>query len=218
LAPLQESPLPLVAALCPLAIPCIDQTFTRALHLAGFQMQAANTTPSRLGQPAPSPSSAVPPLSPSPSVYQHSRPPYSYPRQQEYPQEKVGSDLYVHSGRLPPTPSPSVVPPHSARLPCPCSSRSTPISSTYSRTASAYSRPRSLLIANLVKPWTPIILYAITTLGFLAAVGFWKAEVFEGTLMSTVALSNVTYCRQPWMSSRVGSNRTNILAMLLSSS
>ncbi|KAI0092760.1 hypothetical protein BDY19DRAFT_926005 [Irpex rosettiformis] len=44
----------------------------------------------------------------------------------------------------------------------------------------AYTRPRGLRIANLLKPWIPIILYAVTTLGFVAAISFWKAEVFQG--------------------------------------
>ncbi|KAI0736390.1 hypothetical protein BC629DRAFT_1301304 [Irpex lacteus] len=44
----------------------------------------------------------------------------------------------------------------------------------------AYTRPRGLRIANILKPWIPIILYAITSLGFVAAISFWKAEVFQG--------------------------------------
>ena len=54
--------------------------------------------------------------------------------------------------------------------------------SVSTRTASspAYTRPRGLRIANLLKPWIPIILYAITSLGFVAAISLWKAEVFEG--------------------------------------
>lgn len=52
--------------------------------------------------------------------------------------------------------------------------------SSWNATTPSYTRPRGLRIANLIKPWTPIILYALTTLGFLAAVGFWKVEVFAG--------------------------------------
>ncbi|KAI0080761.1 hypothetical protein K474DRAFT_1571389, partial [Panus rudis PR-1116 ss-1] len=52
--------------------------------------------------------------------------------------------------------------------------------STRIASSPAYTRPRGLRIANLLKPWIPIILYAITTLGFLLAVSLWKSEVFTG--------------------------------------
>lgn len=52
--------------------------------------------------------------------------------------------------------------------------------STRTAPCSTYTRPRGLRIANLLKPWIPIILYAFTTLAFLLAFSFWKAEVFEG--------------------------------------
>ncbi|RPD61905.1 hypothetical protein L226DRAFT_523282 [Lentinus tigrinus ALCF2SS1-7] len=68
--------------------------------------------------------------------------------------------------------------------PCPIASSwaSPSISSTSSSSSIShpYTRPRALRIANLIKPWIPIILYVITTLGFLAAVSFWKVEVFQG--------------------------------------
>ncbi|KIK65436.1 hypothetical protein GYMLUDRAFT_38897 [Collybiopsis luxurians FD-317 M1] len=42
-----------------------------------------------------------------------------------------------------------------------------------------YSRPpRAFRIANLVRPWLPIILYALTSLGFLVAIAFYKAQLF----------------------------------------
>jgi len=43
-----------------------------------------------------------------------------------------------------------------------------------------YIRPRGLRISNLIKPWIPLILYGITSLGFLVAIAFWKNEVFQG--------------------------------------
>ncbi|CCM02840.1 uncharacterized protein FIBRA_04952 [Fibroporia radiculosa] len=52
--------------------------------------------------------------------------------------------------------------------------------SSWTAPTPAYTRPRGLRIANLLKPWIPIILYAITSLGFLAAISFWKLEVFRG--------------------------------------
>ena len=43
-----------------------------------------------------------------------------------------------------------------------------------------YTRLRGLRISNHIKPWIPLILYGITSVGFLVAVAFWKNEVFEG--------------------------------------
>ncbi|KAI0700559.1 hypothetical protein BC835DRAFT_1257546, partial [Cytidiella melzeri] len=65
----------------------------------------------------------------------------------------------------------------------PSSPKTLSTSSQYSRTAPpsiAYTRPRGLRILNLFRPWIPIIMYAMTSLGFLAAISFWKAEVFQG--------------------------------------
>ncbi|EIN10664.1 hypothetical protein PUNSTDRAFT_100352 [Punctularia strigosozonata HHB-11173 SS5] len=43
-----------------------------------------------------------------------------------------------------------------------------------------YTRPRGLRIMNLVKPFVPIILYGMTSIGFLIAIAFWKSQVFHG--------------------------------------
>ena len=78
---------------------------------------------------------------------------------------------------------------HQPFSPAPCpiaSSWASPSISSASSSSSishSYTRPRGLRIANLIKPWIPIILYVITTLGFLAAVSFWKVEVFQGEHM-----------------------------------
>ncbi|KAI0829473.1 hypothetical protein BC628DRAFT_1315049 [Trametes gibbosa] len=83
---------------------------------------------------------------------------------------------WIRSQR-PPHPRPaSLQPPFS---PAPCPIASSWASSTTLSTSSPYTRPRGLRIANLLKPWIPIILYVMTTLGFLAAVSFWKVEVFQ---------------------------------------
>ncbi|PBL02219.1 hypothetical protein ARMGADRAFT_1005635 [Armillaria gallica] len=42
-----------------------------------------------------------------------------------------------------------------------------------------YTRPRGLRIANLLKPWVPIILYGITSLAFVFAIALYKTEVFS---------------------------------------
>lgn len=135
-------------------------------------MDAHYSTP-RLGQPT-TPATA-PATDSRPPPHPHHPAPTS-PRKEQVFHEKLALDL-VSSARPPLPSSSSLPPPYHPRSPCPYSSRPSP--SPYSRTAPAYSRPRHLLIASLLRPWTPIILYAITTLGFLAAIGFWRDEVFE---------------------------------------
>lgn len=135
-------------------------------------MDAHYSTP-RLGQPT-TPATA-PATDSRPPPHPH-HPAHTPPRKEQVFHEKLALDL-VSSARPPLPSSSSLPPPYHPRSPCPYSSRPSP--SPYSRTAPAYSRPRHLLIASLLRPWTPIILYAITTLGFLAAIGFWRDEVFE---------------------------------------
>ncbi|GLB33636.1 putative SNARE associated Golgi protein [Lyophyllum shimeji] len=48
-----------------------------------------------------------------------------------------------------------------------------------SQTSSTYTRPRGLRIANLIRPWIPLILYAITSLAFVAAIALYRDEVFS---------------------------------------
>lgn len=89
---------------------------------------------------------------------------------------------WIRSQR-PSHPRPAQLQPPFSPAPCPiASSWASPISlpTASSSSSSPYTRPRALRIANLLKPWIPIILYVMTTLGFLAAVSFWKVEVFEG--------------------------------------
>lgn len=93
-------------------------------------------------------------------------------------------------------PRPSYLHPPFSPAPCPIAS-SWPTSSSVSSASSAsspYTRPRGLRIANLIKPWIPIILYVLTTLGFLVAVSFWKVEVFQGTRHSLPPPVNVAVC------------------------
>ncbi|KAI0356612.1 hypothetical protein OH77DRAFT_1400742 [Trametes cingulata] len=88
-------------------------------------------------------------------------------------------------------------PHHPAQLHPPFSPAPCPIASSWaspsSLPSSSYTRPRSLRIANLIKPWIPIILYVMTTLGFLAAVSFWKVEVFQGLDQLSHWLQSDTY-------------------------
>ncbi|KAI0370254.1 hypothetical protein BV20DRAFT_944369 [Pilatotrama ljubarskyi] len=84
---------------------------------------------------------------------------------------------WIRSQR-PPHPRPAQLHPPFSPAPCPIASSWASPSSLPS--SSSYTRPRGLRIANLLRPWIPIILYIMTTLGFLAAVSFWKVEVFQG--------------------------------------
>lgn len=42
--------------------------------------------------------------------------------------------------------------------------------------------PRKIRLWSIVKPWLPVLAYISTSLGFVIAIAFWKAQVFEGTL------------------------------------
>ncbi|KAI9001221.1 hypothetical protein BD414DRAFT_474022 [Trametes punicea] len=83
--------------------------------------------------------------------------------------------------------------PHPPFSPAPCPIASSWASSASLPSTSSYTRPRGLRIANLLKPWIPIILYIMTTLGFLAAVSFWKVEVFQGLDELSQWLQSDTY-------------------------
>ena len=45
--------------------------------------------------------------------------------------------------------------------------------------------PRSSLSTRL-KPWLPIILYGISSLGFVVAIAFWRTEIFQGMAPSRI--------------------------------
>ncbi|KAI0721853.1 hypothetical protein C8T65DRAFT_538984, partial [Cerioporus squamosus] len=105
-----------------------------------------------------------------------------------YPHSQTASPIssippWIRSQRIH-HPRPSHLQQPFSPAPCPiASSWASPSISSASASSSistSYTRPRGLRIANLIKPWIPIILYIITTLGFLAAVSFWKVEVFQG--------------------------------------
>ena len=52
------------------------------------------------------------------------------------------------------------------------------------RSLSHHSRSSPVQIFRVLKPWLPLILYAITSLGFVAAVVFYRTELF--TCMSPI--------------------------------
>jgi hypothetical protein len=47
---------------------------------------------------------------------------------------------------------------------------------------------RSSMSARL-KPWIPIILYVISSLGFVVAIAFWRSEIFQGAVSVAQILS-----------------------------
>lgn len=51
-----------------------------------------------------------------------------------------------------------------------------------SQSSTPYTRPRGLRIANLLRPWLPLILYALTTLAFVVAIALYRNEVFAREL------------------------------------
>ncbi|KAI9448282.1 hypothetical protein H4582DRAFT_2068803 [Lactarius indigo] len=40
--------------------------------------------------------------------------------------------------------------------------------------------PRKIRLWSIIKPWIPVLAYLSTSLGFLVALAFWKAQVFQG--------------------------------------
>lgn len=56
------------------------------------------------------------------------------------------------------------------------------------RSISHYSRPSPSQIFRTLKPWLPLIFYAISSLGFVTAIAFYRTELFA--CMSPVTNSN----------------------------
>ncbi|OCH93623.1 hypothetical protein OBBRIDRAFT_790147 [Obba rivulosa] len=81
---------------------------------------------------------------------------------------------------IPPAPRPQSATRPSQARPSPYPSHSSSLASSWTAPTPTYTRPRGLRIANLLRPWIPIILYAITSLGFVFAIALWKTEVFQG--------------------------------------
>lgn len=179
-------------------------------------MDKTDSNTQRLGQPSRDTSSA--PSVGQPSVYQHAQPPSLHVWSNEFFNEKSDKGFHAQSQRALTIPSTPSLPTHQSRLPSQYSSRasSTPFSiSSRPAPSIAYTRPRGLRITNLFKPWIPIILYAITSLGFLAAIAFWKTEVFEGEPRSSLDyIIWLHLCLQAWTSSHVGSSLTSMSATL----
>ena len=44
-----------------------------------------------------------------------------------------------------------------------------------------------------LQPWIPVIIYGISTLGFVVAIAFWRTEIFQGVSHVAHFLSSLTY-------------------------
>ncbi|KAI0340945.1 hypothetical protein BDW22DRAFT_1333771 [Trametopsis cervina] len=126
----------------------------------------------------PSPSTAfVHPVASSSTTYPNAQPPRPQTSHPDvYPDEKAEYSQTLHAGSYPSRPL------HQPRPHYPVSPKFLTTPSPYSsRSASsiAYTRPRGLRIVNLLRPWTPVILYVLTSLSFVVAISFWKVEVFQ---------------------------------------
>ena len=50
-------------------------------------------------------------------------------------------------------------------------------------------RSRWCLLATRLQPWIPVILYAVSSLGFVVAIAFWRTEIFQGAVARRTVLS-----------------------------
>ncbi|KAJ7368132.1 hypothetical protein DFH08DRAFT_761692 [Mycena albidolilacea] len=110
------------------------------------------------------------PVSTSPTTHTPSQSPFRYVHFPEITTEKAsrGDDIALQrtlsTSRYPSPPqrshpsAPSSPAHHNSRLP--------------------YSRPRGLRIANLLRPWIPLIIYAVSSLLLVVAIAFFKTQVF----------------------------------------
>ncbi|KAF5363585.1 hypothetical protein D9756_000546 [Leucocoprinus leucothites] len=78
-----------------------------------------------------------------------------------------------------PHPSRSYQPAFTSPAPLFSSAATSSSSHVRSFSNSSYTRPRGLRILNLIKSWMPLILYALTSLGFVVAITLYKTELFE---------------------------------------
>lgn len=122
------------------------------------------------------------PISTSPTQHTPSQSPFRYVHfpetmEKETPLQDITLDRTPSSSRFPASPlrrahhSAPSSPAHHNRRP---SSLSPP-----------YSRPRGLRIANLLRPWIPLIVYGLSSLILVVAIAFFKTQVFTCTASAT---------------------------------
>ncbi|KAF8211297.1 hypothetical protein K438DRAFT_1568498 [Mycena galopus ATCC 62051] len=118
------------------------------------------------------------PVSTSPTQHTPSQSPFRYLHFSEITTEKPnGNDIALQgtpsSSRYSSSPrrSESLRSPRASAPSSPAHHNSRPLSPLYSR-------PRGLRIANLLRPWLPLILYALSSLILVVAIAFFKTQVF----------------------------------------
>ncbi|KAJ3909258.1 hypothetical protein F5879DRAFT_132350 [Lentinula edodes] len=124
------------------------------------------------------------PFSTSPSPHHQSQSPFGYLHSPECMNEKAisSSDASSEDKLRSPRAGPSVRPQHQSFSRGPSHISTQPAILPIQRLpcqSQSYIRPRGLRITNLIRPWLPIILYALTSLIFLIAIAFYKAELFS---------------------------------------
>ncbi|KAH7879567.1 uncharacterized protein C8R40DRAFT_1082338 [Lentinula edodes] len=124
------------------------------------------------------------PFSTSPSPHHQSQSPFGYLHSPESMNEKAisSSDASSEDKLRSPRAGPSVRPQHQSFSRGPSHISTQPAILPIQRLpcqSQSYIRPRGLRITNLIRPWLPIILYALTSLIFLIAIAFYKAELFS---------------------------------------
>ncbi|KAJ3935511.1 MAG: hypothetical protein NXY57DRAFT_989586 [Lentinula lateritia] len=124
------------------------------------------------------------PVSTSPSPHHQSQYPSRYLHSSDSMNEKAtfSSDATSEAKSRSPSDGPSVRPQHQSFSRGPSHISTQPAILPIQRLpcqSQSYIRPRGLRITNLIRPWLPIILYALTSLIFLIAIAFYKAELFS---------------------------------------
>ncbi|KAJ7086726.1 hypothetical protein C8R44DRAFT_893520 [Mycena epipterygia] len=118
-------------------------------------------------------SSPARPVSTSPTQHRPSQSPFRYvhfPEMAEKatPLADMAFDRLPSSSRYPASP----------QRPAHPSAPSSPAHHRPSTPSAPYSRPRGLRIANLLRPWLPLIMYALSSLAFVVAIACYKTQVF----------------------------------------
>ncbi|KAF7355171.1 hypothetical protein MSAN_01432800 [Mycena sanguinolenta] len=111
------------------------------------------------------------PVSTSPTQHTPSQSPFRYVHFPEVTEKANADDIALERA-----PSSSRLPPR--RTESQRSSHSAPSSPAHHSRSPSYSRPRGLRIANLLRPWLPLIVYAISSLILVVAIAFFKTQVF----------------------------------------
>ena len=145
------------------------------------------------------------PVSTSPTFHQQSQSPFRYLHFESTVNEKgrheeTPLDTFSRSKR-----EGYIAPPDRRSTPCPRPSSafepSSRRSSSYSRAPSTamlavprqslhsdYAHHRRYRLYALLKPWLPLIVYLLTSLGFLFTIAVWKEEVFKGMCFAIARL------------------------------